>query len=376
MADPTPSKADARGTRRTSATPRTSRTQPAPPGSAKAVATAATTTPAKARAAAARPAGRAAKAPATKTGPATKTPATKTPTTKTSATKAPGRTRQAPPAPPTAAARTRGAATRTPQPESAARASATTPRRSPVEQLLADQSPTSPEQAGAQPGPGAASDAASRTSDTAARADTPSGQDPAAQPASAQSSAQRSATARPAGSAMPPPIQDVALGLAAVIAETLWRAGAVALTLATAASARALTVARAIAPAAAGELTEAAVLSLADRGRRLRAARMEELTDLLTGAMADASASPALREIAVSAIGEAAEEVLAVVLPSLLDAMSEEEHQERLDELMAGLLVRQMPAALERTLPGVMLRTATKPALGIVPSVMGALRPS
>lgn len=182
------------------------------------------------------------------------------------------------------------------------------------------------------------------------------------------------AAATPAAAPLPP-VQDVALGLAALVADALWRAGAAGVALVGAATTRVLTVARAITPAAAAELTDASLQSLAERGRRVRAQRTVDLTDMLTTAMANATGNPAVREIAVAAIGEATEEVLAVVLPSVLDAMSETETQDRLDELMAGLLVRQMPAALEKTLPGVMLRTATKPALGIVPSVMGALRP-
>jgi hypothetical protein len=57
----------------------------------------------------------------------------------------------------------------------------------------------------------------------------------------------------------------------------------------------------------------------------------------------------------------------------MLEAVTELETQEKLDELMAGLLLRQLPSALEKTLPGVMMRTATKPAAGLNAFLSGVL---
>jgi hypothetical protein len=51
-------------------------------------------------------------------------------------------------------------------------------------------------------------------------------------------------------------------------------------------------------------------------------------------------------------------------------AVADAETQGTLDELMARLLLRQLPAALEKTIPQVMLRTATRPA-----SLLGAVLP-
>jgi hypothetical protein len=198
----------------------------------------------------------------------------------------------------------------------------------------------------------------------------------------AQTVAGRSAAA-PAGSTSPavrldpgtglPPIQDVALGAAAVIAEQLWRAGSMAVAVGRDGVARAVAFVRAVSPQVATAQADARLQALAERGQRIRQDRAEALAAALTTAMSTAATSDAVREMTVAAIEEATDDVLDVVLPALLEAVTEMETQEKLDELMSGLLLRQLPSALERTLPGVMLRTATKPALGLVPSLMGAL---
>jgi hypothetical protein len=94
---------------------------------------------------------------------------------------------------------------------------------------------------------------------------------------------------------------------------------------------------------------------------------------VLTEAITNAATSDAMRQMSVAAIEEATDDVLAVVLPAMLEAVTELETQEKLDELMAGLLLRQLPSALEKTLPGVMMRTATKPAAGLMPFLSGVL---
>ena len=168
-------------------------------------------------------------------------------------------------------------------------------------------------------------------------------------------------------------MQDVALGLAALLAEVAWRTAARGAEIASSAAARTAVVVRAVSPTFATDQADAHLNALAERGRRVRAERAEAISATLSGAITSAATSDAVREMTVTAIEQATDDVLAVVLPAMLEAVQDLETQEKLDELMAGLLLRQLPAALEKTLPGVMLRTATKPALGLMPSLMGAL---
>lgn len=176
-----------------------------------------------------------------------------------------------------------------------------------------------------------------------------------------------------AGATPLPPLEDVALGLATVLGETLWRIGSRGAELATGAAGRIAGVVRGVWPQYATSWVDGRLLFLADRGRRVREERTEAVSAAMTGAMTSAVTSDAMRDMTVTAIEQATDDVLAVVLPAMLDAVSDRETQRRLDELMAGLLLRQLPDALEKTLPGVMVRTATRTSLGIVPSLMGAL---
>ncbi len=168
-----------------------------------------------------------------------------------------------------------------------------------------------------------------------------------------------------------PPMDDVALGALVVIAERSWRIGARAVALATEASMRAVDVVRALSPQIANQKADERLAALAQRGRSVRTERTEALGTAFSEAITQAAASEAMRQMTVTAMQEAAEEVLAVVLPTMLDAVADLETQERLDELMAGLLLRQLPSALEKTLPGVMMRTATRPAAGLLPFLNG-----
>jgi hypothetical protein len=170
-----------------------------------------------------------------------------------------------------------------------------------------------------------------------------------------------------------PPIQDVALGAVALLAERMWAAGTVGMAWVNDLAARVIVVVRAVSPQVATATADAHLQALAERGLRVRQERTEALAEALTSAISTAATSDALREMTVAAIDQATDEVLEVVLPAVLEAVTEMETQAKLDELMSGLLLRTMPSALEKTLPGVMLRTATKPALGFVPSLMGAL---
>jgi hypothetical protein len=164
----------------------------------------------------------------------------------------------------------------------------------------------------------------------------------------------------------------VLLGLAIVIGEHAWRWGTQAVTAASEVTARTIALVRGVAPGYATAQVESGLVSLAERGQRVRRERTEALTTTVTAAVTTAASSDAVREMTVAAIEEATDDVLAVMLPAVLEAVSELETQERLDELMAGLLLRQLPSALEKTLPGVMLRTATRPALGLVPFLGGS----
>jgi hypothetical protein len=170
-----------------------------------------------------------------------------------------------------------------------------------------------------------------------------------------------------------PPAQDVALGVASIAAERLWRAGAAAIAWGNSALARSVGVARALSPQVATMQADARLQRLAARGQQVRLERSEALTTSLTAGIMAAATSDAVREMVVAAIEEATDDVLDVVLPAMLEAITERETQDKLDELMAGLLLRQLPAALERTIPQVMLRTATRPAAGLMPFLGGVL---
>jgi hypothetical protein len=170
-----------------------------------------------------------------------------------------------------------------------------------------------------------------------------------------------------------PPAEDVALGVLSVIAERAWRAGSWGIAVATGITVRAADVVRAVSPTFATELADARLASLAEKGRAVRAERSEAMNAVMTNAVTNAATSDAVRQMSVAAIEEATDDVLAVVLPAMLEAVTELETQEKLDELMAGLLLRQLPGALEKTLPGVMMRTATKPAAGLNAFLSGVL---
>ncbi len=170
-----------------------------------------------------------------------------------------------------------------------------------------------------------------------------------------------------------PPMPDVALGLAALIASIGWNAGSWGVAAVSRASTRTAEAARAISPTFATELFDAQLVALAERGRSVRTERTQAAGVAVTTAITAAATSDALRQLSVAAIEEATDDVLAVVLPAMLEAVTELETQEKLDELLAGLLVRQLPSALEKTLPGVMMRTATRPAAGLMPFLNGVL---
>ena len=161
--------------------------------------------------------------------------------------------------------------------------------------------------------------------------------------------------------------------MVSVIADRAWRAGSWGIAMAAGISVRAADIVRAISPTFATELADARLASLAERGRTVRAERSEAINAVLTNAFTTAATSDAMRQMSVAAIEEATDDVLAVALPAMLEAVTELEMQEKLDELMAGLLLRQLPSALEKTLPGVMMRTAAKPAAGLNAFLSGVL---
>ena len=170
-----------------------------------------------------------------------------------------------------------------------------------------------------------------------------------------------------------PPVEDIALGVVSVLAERAWRAGSWGIAMLTGMSMRAADVVRAVSPTFATEQADARLAALAARGRTVRTERTEALSAVVSNAITTAATSDAMRQMSVTAIEEATDDVLAVVLPAMLEAVTDLETQDKLDELMAGLLLRQLPSALEKTLPGVMMRTAAKPAAGLMPFLSGVL---
>lgn len=170
-----------------------------------------------------------------------------------------------------------------------------------------------------------------------------------------------------------PSAQDVALGAASIMVERLWQAGSAALAWGHGALAWSVGFARAVSPQVASTQADVGLQRLAARGQQVRLERSEALTTSMTAGIMAAATSDAVREMVVAAIEEATDDVLDVVLPAMLEAITERETQDKLDELMAGLLLRQLPAALEKTIPQVMLRTATRPAAGLMPFLGGVL---
>jgi hypothetical protein len=191
--------------------------------------------------------------------------------------------------------------------------------------------------------------------------------------------ASATATHRPApapAAATPPPLppaDDLLIGLASVVAEQLWRIGSRSVEVVTRVTTQVVGFVRAVSPQFATAEADARLAALAERGRRVRTERSEAMSSTVTAAITSAATSDAVRQMTVAAIEEATDDVLSVVLPAMLEAVSDQETQDKLDQLMAGLLMRQLPSALEKTLPIVMLRTATRPAAGLMPFLGGVL---
>jgi hypothetical protein len=186
----------------------------------------------------------------------------------------------------------------------------------------------------------------------------------------------RAAPGQTPAAATPPPLppaDDLLIGLASLVAEQLWRIGSRSVEVLTRATAQVVGFVRAVSPQFATAEADARLAALAERGRRVRTERAEAMSSTVTAAITSAATSDAVRQMTVAAIEEATDDVLSVVLPAMLEAVSDQETQDKLDALMAGLLVRQLPSALEKTLPMVMLRTATRPAAGLMPFLGGVL---
>ena len=170
-----------------------------------------------------------------------------------------------------------------------------------------------------------------------------------------------------------PPADDLLVGLAALLAEQFWRIGTRGVEVVTRVTTHVVGFVRAVSPQFATAEADSRLAALAERGRRVRAERAEAMSSAVTTAITSAATSDAVRQMTIAAIEEATDDVLAVVLPAMIEAVSDQETQDKLDALMAGLLVRQLPSALEKTLPVVMLRTATRPAAGLMPFLGGVL---
>lgn len=166
-------------------------------------------------------------------------------------------------------------------------------------------------------------------------------------------------------------MRDVLVGLADVLAEGCWRATQSGAALGLRGWSLLTTVATGVTPDFARRRYEVVLVQLAERGRRARQERGDAMASAVTVAITTAATSDAVRELTLVTVAEASDELLDVMMPSVLDAMATTQTQAKLDELIAGLLLRQLPSALEKTLPQVLLRTATKPALGVVPFLGG-----
>jgi hypothetical protein len=241
-----------------------------------------------------------------------------------------------------------------------------------VEALLAEhigEQPVAPAPAAAAPVPGVADRLAETLRADAARAE--------AELTRASTAAAHRPTPRPAAAAAtPPPLppaDDLLIGLASLVAEQLWRIGTHSVEVVTRITSQVVGFVRAVSPQFATAEADARLAALAERGRRVRTERSEAMSSTVTAAITSAATSDAVRQMTVAAIEEATDDVLSVVLPAMLEAVNDQETQDKLDTLMAGLLMRQLPGALEKTLPIVMLRTATRPAAGLMPFLGGVL---
>jgi hypothetical protein len=249
-------------------------------------------------------------------------------------------------------------------------------RRSPIETLLEGHPGDMPLRveetipAVAVVGAVAASREAARTSPRAAAAATAPTSVPARGPAAPlppQPTAESGLTDEPL-----PAVQDVALGLLSLLAEQAQRAGNAALSAGRDVLVRWVTLVRAVSPSVATARVDAGILALGERGRRVRAESSEAISSSVNAAVLSTVTSDAARELTIVAVERATQDVIAVVMPAMLDALREEETEAALDEMLAGLLVRQLPAAMEKTLPTLLVRTATRPTQ-LVPFLGGVL---
>lgn len=165
---------------------------------------------------------------------------------------------------------------------------------------------------------------------------------------------------------------DVALGIASILAEQALRAGGVALLAGRSAVVGWIRLVRAVSPQVATARADAGLQALAERGRRVRLENTQALGSTISAALLSTATSEAARELAMAAFERATDDAIAVVMPAILQAMREEETEAVLDEMMAGLLVRQLPTAMEKTLPTLLMRTATRPTQ-LVPFLGGVL---
>lgn len=166
------------------------------------------------------------------------------------------------------------------------------------------------------------------------------------------------------GAPDPVRVDDVALGAAVVAAQAALGATAQAVRLGSRATSRLFHIARGLAPQAAAEFSDARLSALAERGRKAREDGLRNASQVAARGIHIAAEDETVRDATLAVASEMAPALLEVLLPAVIEAVGKDATQQQLDELLGELLVRTLPNALERTLPTVVMRTATAPMLG------------
>ena len=171
-----------------------------------------------------------------------------------------------------------------------------------------------------------------------------------------------------------PPVHDMALGVVALALDEAWRAGDRAFRLGRWAVIKWFEAFRAVSPQLATDQVDGLLANLAARGRELRQERAESLGRAVQGGVQAAMTSDPAREVMLASMDAMLDEMMPTVMPRMFDAMRDEENVAVLDEMMAGLLVRQLPGAMEKVAPIILMRTAAKPTQ-LVPNLLSGVLP-
>lgn len=171
-----------------------------------------------------------------------------------------------------------------------------------------------------------------------------------------------------------PPVHDLALGVVAVALDAGWTAGDRAFRAGRWAVIKWFEAVRAVSPQVATDQVDGLLAALAARGRELRQERAEVLGRAIQGGVQAAVTSEPVREVMLASMDAMLDEMMPTVMPRMFDAMRDEENVAVLDEMMAGLLVRQLPGAMEKVAPILLMRTAAKPTQ-LVPNLLSGVLP-